>query len=153
MNQPHKLAAHWLTLMSHLRIGWWMLVTFVILGALLEAMHGFKLDLYLNVERTSTRVLWTLAHASGTLLGLVHIAFSATLFGQPNWRHSYVGLASACLNCASILCPAAFLVAGAFGSPGSIALGFVLAIPGILFFFLCLILIALGLDSPPRDRA
>ena len=118
MKQPENLPAHWPCVLGHLQIGWWMLLGFVVFGALLEAMHGFKLDLYLNVDRATTRVLWTMTHASGAVLGLVHIAFSASLFSQPSWRESHVAVASACLNSASILCPAAFLVAGVLGSPG-----------------------------------
>jgi len=147
-----SLPAHWPSVRLHLRIGWWMLLTFVTLGVVLEAMHGFKIDLYLNVERASTRVLWTLTHAIGAILGLVHIAFAASLFISADGTANTVALASACLKCASILVPAAFLIAGALASERGVALGFVLAIPGILFFLLGLLLTAMGMDFRPRNR-
>src|SRR4051794_6786004 len=60
---------------SHLRFGWWSLLLFLTLGMVLEGLHGFKVAWYLNVSTQTRRLLWTLAHAHGTALGLVHIAF------------------------------------------------------------------------------
>ena len=63
----------------HLRIGWTSLLVFVVLGGVLESMHGFKVDWYLAVGNETQRLLWRLAHAHGTFLSLVHIGFAATL--------------------------------------------------------------------------
>ena len=98
----------------HLRFGWGSLLLFVVLGGALEAMHGFKTDWYLAVGNETQRLMWRLAHAHGTFLSLVHIAFAATLAqttsGAPR-------LASACLTGASIALPGGFLL-GVFGSEG-----------------------------------
>ena len=56
----------------HLRFGWWSVLVFLTLGTALEVMHGFKVDWYLNVANETRRLMWTLAHAHGVLLGLVH---------------------------------------------------------------------------------
>ena len=97
----------------HLRIGWGSLLLFVLLGGALEAMHGFKVDWYLAVGNETQRLLWRLAHAHGTFLSLVHIAFAVTVprMAQPP------RIASACLCGASVALPGGFLL-GAFGSQG-----------------------------------
>ena len=64
----------------HLRFGWWSLATFGLLGLVLETLHGFKVGAYLDVSNETRRLMWTLAHAHGTLLGLVHLGF-ASRFG------------------------------------------------------------------------
>lgn len=63
----------------HLRYGWWSLFTFLALGVLLETLHGFKIGWYLNVDVEMRRLMFTLAHAHGTLLALVNIAVGLTL--------------------------------------------------------------------------
>ena len=55
--------------------------------------------------------MWTLAHAHGTLLGLVHLAFAASLpFLRLN--PSRLRLASTSLIFASVLLPGGFFLAG-----------------------------------------
>ena len=63
----------------HLRFGWWSLLAFLTLGVALEALHGFKVGFYLDIDNEVRRLTWTLAHAHGALLGLVHVALAATL--------------------------------------------------------------------------
>lgn len=134
--------------LRHLKIGWWMLVTFVSLGMLLEVMHGFKVDLYLSVERSGTRTVWTLAHAVGAILGLVHIAYAASLFMLPDGKASGVPLTSGCLNCASILLPAALITAGLVPSENTVPLGYLLAVPGLFFLLLSLLMMARRMTDP-----
>lgn len=97
----------------HLRFGWGSLLVFVLLGVVLESMHGFKVDWYLAVGNETQRLMWRLAHAHGTFLSLVHIAFAVTLphFTAPP------KLAPACLISATVALPSGFLL-GAFGSSG-----------------------------------
>ena len=59
--------------LKHLKWGWWGLLVFLSMGILLEMLHGFKVGAYLDVPNTTRRMMWTLAHAHGTLLSLVHI--------------------------------------------------------------------------------
>ena len=63
----------------HLRVGWWSMLVFLTLGVVLEALHAFKAGFYLDVSQETRRLMWTLAHAHGTLFGLVHIAFAGTI--------------------------------------------------------------------------
>ena len=62
----------------HLRAGWLGLSVFVFLGLVLEALHSMKVPLYLDVGSETRRLMWTLAHAHGTLLSLVQLGTAAT---------------------------------------------------------------------------
>ena len=95
----------------NLRAGFWALFGFTTLGLLLEAMHGFKLGFYLNVDNETRRLLWRLAHAHGALLGLVNIAYALTARAWPRLED---GLAGRALLCALLLMPLGFLLGGAF---------------------------------------
>src|SRR6187401_2755242 len=64
---------------AHLRFGWIALLVFVTLGAVLEALHAWKSVAYLGVGHETRRLMWTLAHAHGVGLGLLHLGFAATL--------------------------------------------------------------------------
>jgi len=55
--------------------GWTLLAVFLPMGLTLEALHALKVPVYL--ESAMRRELWTLAHAHGTLLGLLCLAFAA----------------------------------------------------------------------------
>ena len=100
----------------HLRFGWWSLLFFLTLGVALEGLHGFKVGWYLDASNEVRRLMFTLAHAHGALLGLVHVAFAATLaFGHPRGRA--VSLASRALGAASVLLPLGFFLGG-FGVHG-----------------------------------
>jgi len=57
--------------LRHLRFGWWSLLVFATLGLILESLHGFKVRAYLDVSNETRRLMWTLAHAHGTLLAVV----------------------------------------------------------------------------------
>ncbi|MEM7233599.1 MAG: hypothetical protein AAF517_15595, partial [Planctomycetota bacterium] len=89
-------------ILRHLRIGWASLLVFLSLGIGLEALHGFKVDWYMEVANSTRREMWTLAHAHGTLISLVQIAFAATLFvlGHVTSGHK---LAGRCLLAAGLL--------------------------------------------------
>ena len=97
----------------HLRFGWGSLLVFVLLGGALEAMHGFKVDWYLAVGNETQRLMWRLAHAHGTFLSLVHVAFAFTVARSA----APPKVASACLVGASVALPGGFLL-GAFGGGG-----------------------------------
>jgi len=95
----------------NLRAGFWALFAFTTLGLLLEAMHGFKLGFYLNVDNETRRLLWRLAHAHGALLGLVNVAYALTVRAWPALEDRLAGRA---LLCALLLMPLGFLLGGAF---------------------------------------
>ena len=96
----------------HLRFGWWSLLSFLILGLVLELLHGFKAGLYLDVSNETRRLMWTLAHAHGALLGLVHILYALCLRLFPSLAASSRGPISVSLIGASILLPGGFFLGG-----------------------------------------
>ena len=105
----------------HIGVGWWSLLFFLTLGMVLELLHGFKIGAYLNVSNETRRLLWTLAHAHGTLLGLLNLAFCATLKMLPDWPAQSRKLASGLLLGATLLMPAGFFLGGVRvygGDPG-----------------------------------
>lgn len=95
----------------HLRLGWWSIALFGALGLVLETLHGFKVGAYLDVSNETRRLMWTLAHAHGTLLGLAHIGFawSVTMTAGEGRRTRQ---ASSALAAASILLPGGFFLGG-----------------------------------------
>jgi hypothetical protein len=107
---------------KHLLLGWGALLLFVILGAVLESLHGFKVAWYHNVGMETRRLTWRLAHAHGTFLAVINIAFAVTLYvlgesAQGAWRR----IASGCLLGATIALPAGFFLGGVViygGDPG-----------------------------------
>ena len=96
----------------HNRIGWWALFVFVGLGLALETLHGFKAGFYLDPAHRLRRLLWTLAHAHGTLIAVVHIAFAAgvTQFGR--WTERRLKLAAFFLTDALVILPLGFFLGG-----------------------------------------
>ena len=96
----------------HLRYGWFSLLVFLTLGLVLETLHGFKLDIYLSVSNETRRLMWRLAHAHGTFLALVHIAFAATLSLAKTWTGKSRRKASLCITCSSVLIPLGFFGGG-----------------------------------------
>jgi hypothetical protein len=119
----------------HLRFGWWSLCIFGALGLTLELLHGFKVRAYLDVNNETRRLMWTLAHAHGTLLGLVHLAFAVSL---PFLRldAGRLRLASTSLLCASLLLPGGFFLAGIRFYAGDPGLGIALVPVGAALLLL-----------------
>src|ERR1700704_1359079 len=96
----------------HLRFGWWSLLVFATLGLLLEGLHGFKVRAYLDVSNETRRLMWTLAHAHGTLLAVVHVVFGLTVATAPNFNTRNLRLISMSLVGASFLLPGGFFLGG-----------------------------------------
>lgn len=126
----------------HMRIGWWSLVVFASLGITLEALHGMKLGLYLDVSNETRRLLWTLAHAHGTLLSLLNVAFALSLPALPGWSPRSLALASRCLLAGLVLMPVGFFLGGSFIHHGDPGLGVLLVPPGALLVVTALFLTA-----------
>jgi hypothetical protein len=128
----------------HLAFGWWLVVASVLLGTLLEGLHALKLGLYLDVSNETRRLLWTLAHAHGALLGLANVAFALSLPRLDGLAAAGRSLASRTLAAGSILLPAGFLLGGVFAYEGDPGLAVVLAPVGALLVFVAVLAIALG---------
>jgi hypothetical protein len=105
----------------HLRFGWWSLLVFATLGLTLEALHGFKVRAYLDTSNETRRLMWTLAHAHGTLLAVVHVLFGLSVATFPEFRARSLRAVSAALLAASVLLPGGFFLGGIVfyaGDPG-----------------------------------
>jgi hypothetical protein len=127
----------------HLRFGWWSLLTFATLGLALEGMLGFKVGWYVDVSNETRRLMWTLAHAHGVLLALVHIGFAATdrlRAADGARRRAY---ASPCLTAAALLIPGGFFLGGLFIHAGDPGLGVLLVPTGALLLLAAILLTAL----------
>lgn len=111
----------------HFRAGWWGLAAFIVLGAALELLHAIKSPLYLDAGRETTRLLLRLAHAHGTLLSFVNLAFALTVRARPRTASS---VASASLLASLVLLPGGFLLGGVWARGGDPGLGVLLVPPG-----------------------
>ena len=129
---------------QQLQIGWWALLLFVLLGLILEALHGFKSALYLDVQNETRRLMWTLAHAHGTLIALINIAFALALPFMPGLMGEARQWASRCLIAALLAMPAGFFLGGVFLHGGDPGLGVVLVPIGGVSLVFGLFLIARG---------
>lgn len=126
----------------HLRVGWWSLFGFGIAGLVLETLHGFKVPLYLDVSNDARRLTWTLAHAHGTLLGIVHVLFAVSLKAFPDFAQAQRRLASRALVWATVLLPGGFFLGGVFVYGGDPGLGVLLVPFGAVLFLLATLLLA-----------
>jgi len=131
------------TVKRHLRFGWWSLFVFVLLGTVLEGLLGFKWIPY--VIGDIRRMMWTLAHAHGTLLGLVHIAFALTVHsGAGTMPHRWI---SPSLITASILLPGGFFAGGIFPFENDPDVGVWVVPLGACFMIAAVLLIARSFKS------
>ena len=119
----------------HLRFGWWSLLLFATLGLVLESLQGLKVRAYLDVSNETRRLMWTLAHAHGTLLAIVHVIFALTWRSAPASLPS-PRLISASLIAASVLLPGGFFFGGVTFYSGDPGVGVLLVpIGGVLLLF------------------
>ena len=137
----------------HLYFGWWTLLIFLTVGLALETLHAFKVEAYLKVSHETRRLMWTLAHAHGTLLGLVNLGFAATVRALSAWSESSRRFASTSLLAATLLMPSGFFLGGLFiyaGDPGLVIL--LVPVGGILLFAAALLtLLALKKENSNAD--
>ncbi|MEM1029179.1 MAG: hypothetical protein AAGN82_02465 [Myxococcota bacterium] len=105
----------------HLRCGWSTLVVFMLLGLVLEGLHAFKAGFYLDADVETRRLMWTLAHAHGDLVALIHLAFAATV-DRSRLDAFAAEVASRLLLAATVLLPGGFFAGGIVvhgGDPGA----------------------------------
>ncbi len=98
-----------MTSKEHDRLGFFALAVFAALGLLLEVLHGLRVSAYLSEAHATRRLLFTLAHAHGVLLGLVNVGFAAVVRAH----QIEDGHASKLLRAATALLPGGFLLGGA----------------------------------------
>ena len=103
----------------HVKFGWWSLLVFASAGLVLESLHGFKVRGYVDASSETRRLMWTLAHAHGALVGLINIVAGVMWRAFPLPPNPQ--LVSAALIAAGVLLPGGFFLGGvAFygGDPG-----------------------------------
>ena len=147
----------------HLRFGWWSLLVFTVLGLLLEWFHGFKVRAYLDVSNDTRRLVWTLAHAHGTLLSLVNLIFGLTVRVAPEMSAGNRRSISMALIGATILLPCGFFLGGIAFYSGDPGVGVLLVPIGATLLLIAVFQLARGAASvgapdskgqirPPRPR-
>ncbi len=130
---PAKTGGGSLLIHRNLRAGWWGLLIYLSFGIALEMLHGFKIGFYLDVSNHTRRLMWTLAHAHGTLLALVNIAFALTLPHLTGFTEKQQKFCSGLLLSALILLPGGFFLGGLVIYSGDPGLGILLVPLGALF--------------------
>ena len=131
-------------LRRHVIFGWWSLLFFVVMGAGLEVMHGLKVGWYLDPSHETRRLMWTLAHAHGTLLALINVVFGLSTRVLPAGRWCSGRLTSSSLIGATVLLPGGFLLGGMFVYGGDPGLGILLVPIGALLLLVSIVLTALA---------
>jgi len=129
----------------NLRFGWWSLLVFLSLGGALETLHGFKIGWYVDVGNETRRLMFTLAHAHGTLLALINIA--AGLTARNVDRFELRPSVSFALIWAAILLPAGFFLGGIVIYDGDPGLGVWLVPIGALLLFYSVARVAIDLSK------
>jgi len=119
---------------------------FGLLGLVLETLHGFKVGAYLDVSNDTRRLMWTLAHSHGTLLGVVHLGFAFTL------RHldpdaPSIRSASSALIGASVVLPAGFFLGGIRFYAGDPGVGVALVPVGAVLLIYAAVVVARQLGT------
>ena len=128
----------------HLRIGWWMIVAFLSLGLVIDALHGFKVGWYLDANNEARRLMWTLSHAHGTLFGLIHLGFAYSVGRIDEFDARRRRLASGLLTTGTLGVPAAFFAAGISAHGGDPGFLVVLVAPTATLLLAATILVAIA---------
>ena len=145
MKRPSKQAPPVAQLADrNLRFGWWSLLIFLSLGAILETLQGFKTGWYVDAGNETRRLMFTLAHAHGTLLAVVNIA--AGLTARIVDRFALRSSVSFALIWAAILLPGGFFLGGIVIYDGDPGLGVWLVPVGAALLFYSIVRIALDLS-------
>ena len=125
----------------HLRFGWWSLLVFASAGLVLESLHGFKVRAYLDTSNETRRLMWTLAHAHGTLLAIVNLAAGLTWRSAPALPPN-ARLVSSALIAAAVLLPGGFFLGGVMFYAGDPGIGTLLVPVGAVLLLFALFSIA-----------
>lgn len=125
-----------------LRAGWLLLAVSLPFGVTLEALHGFKVQAYLASDMR--REMWRLAHAHGTLLGILCLVFAA--IAEAHVAAPIRARSAAMIRWGAVLMPLGFFLGGVLNSEGDPSLGIALVPVGALLLIVALVRVAL----PPR---
>ncbi len=123
-----------------LRTGFILLAVSLPLGVTLEALHALKVHAYLGSEMR--RELWRLAHAHGTLLGILCLCFAS--LAERHLDDSVRGPVARLLTWGALAMPLGFFLGGILNSEGDPSLGIVLVPLGAALLLVALTRAALG---------
>lgn len=127
--------------------GWFLLAVSLPLGMTLEALHALKVPVYL--ESSLRRELWTLAHAHGTLLGILCIAFAAV--GERTLSDERArARVSRWLRAGAALLPIGFFGGGVLNTEGDPSYAILLVPLGAACLLVALFGAALAARAPDR---
>jgi len=126
------------------RMGWLLLAIALPLGVTLEALHGFKVQAYLASE--TRREMWRLAHAHGTLLGILCLV--SALLAEAHIAEAIRPRVLAWVRWGAVLMPLGFFLGGVLNSEGDPSLGIVLVPVGAVLLVVALVRVAVA----PRAR-
>jgi hypothetical protein len=113
----------------------------------MECLHGFKIGWFLDVGMETRRLMWRLAHAHGTLLSILNIAFGGMALWVENWPVARRAIASHCLSMAVVVMPTGFFLGGLFIYAGDPGVGVLLVPIGAALLFVAVLLTAMSLKS------
>jgi len=136
----------------HFRWGWWSILVFATLGLTLEALHGFKVRVYLDTSNETRRLMWTLAHAHGIGLALVHIVFGLMLRVAPDTAARNLPTISTSLVAASVLLPGGFFLGGIAFYAGDPGVGIALVPVGAAALLYAVLSIARGITAKTESN-
>jgi hypothetical protein len=128
------------------RVGWLLLAIAIPFGVTLEALHGFKVQAYLASDMR--REMWRLAHAHGTLLGILCLVCGA--IGEAWVPEAVRARVMAMIRWGAVLMPLGFFLGGILNSEGDPSLGIVLVPVGALLLVVALVRVALARPAPKR---
>jgi len=97
--------------------------------------------MYVDVSNDTRRLMWTLAHAHGVGLALIHVLFALSLPALPA-QPGRNRLVSRCLLAASVLLPGGFFAGGAIYYAGDPGPGILLVPVGAFLLITALFLVA-----------
>jgi hypothetical protein len=127
------------------RTGWLLLAIALPFGVTLEALHGFKVQAYLASDMR--REMWRLAHAHGTLLGMLCLV--STALAEAHIPEAIRARVLAMIRWGAVLMPLGFFLGGVLNSEGDPSLGILLVPPGAVLLIAALVRAALA----PRAKA
>jgi hypothetical protein len=127
------------------RMGWLLLAIALPFGVTLEALHGFKVQAYLASDMR--REMWRLAHAHGTLLGMLCLVSAA--LAEAHIPEAIRARVLAMIRWGAVMMPLGFFLGGVLNSEGDPSLGILLVPPGALLLIAALVRAALA----PRAKA
>jgi hypothetical protein len=122
-------------LRSTLRTGYWLLAVSLPLGVTLEALHGFKVRAFVESEMRAE--MFRLAHAHGTLLGILCLVFAA--LAERNVAEASRASIARLVAWGAVLMPLGFFLGGILNSEGDPSLGIALVPVGAALLVVALV--------------